>query len=175
MVHRPDPLDPIHPGRRRGIAAGLALLAGALGTPAARAQAPWPELALRTTTGRPLVTTTDGIKATYVDFWASWCAPCRLSFPWMNEMHERLGPAGLRIVAVNLDRNEADARRFLEKLPARFELAFDAAAESARRLDVQAMPTSLLVAADRRIVFTHRGFRLEDREALEARLRSALA
>ena len=89
-------------------------------------------------------------------------------------MHEKLGPAGLRIVAVNVDRKEADARRFLEQWPARFEIAFDATAESARRLDIQAMPTSVLVDAERRILHTHRGFRQEDQALLEVRLRSAL-
>ena len=154
-------------------AAGCALLG--VGGGRARAAAPsWPELALRTTAGRPLVDSATGVRATYVDFWASWCAPCRLSFPWMNEMHEKLGPAGLRIVAVNVDRKEADARRFLEQWPARFEIAFDATAESARRLDIQAMPTSVLVDAERRILHTHRGFRQEDQALLEVRLRSAL-
>ena len=135
----------------------------------------WPDLELRTAAGQPVVAPSSDARATYVDFWASWCAPCRLSFPWMNEMHDRLGPSGLRIVAINLDRRESDARRFLEQMPARFEVAFDPAAHSARRLDIQAMPTSMLVAPDRRIVFTHRGFRNEDRGDLEARLRASLS
>lgn len=109
-----------------------------------------------------------------VDFWASWCAPCKLSFPWMNEMHERLSGAGLRIVAVNLDRREADAQRFLQQIPARFAVAMDPAADTARLLDIPTMPTSMLVAPDRRVLFTHRGFRLDDRADLERRLRGAL-
>ena len=106
--------------------------------------------------------------------WASGCAPCKLSFPWMNEMHERLSGAGLRIVAVNLDRREADAQRFLQQIPARFAVAMDPAADTARLLDIPTMPTSMLVAPDRRVLFTHRGFRLDDRADLERRLRGAL-
>lgn len=167
--------EPAVANRREWIAG--ALLLGTLGpwsTPAGAATA-WPEIELRTTAGRPVIPGGDGVKATYVDFWASWCAPCRLSFPWMNEMHDRLGPAGLRIVAINLDRKEADARRFLAQWPPRFEIAFDPAAESARRLNIQAMPTSMLVGADGRILFTHKGFRPEERASLEERLRAALA
>jgi cytochrome c biogenesis protein CcmG/thiol:disulfide interchange protein DsbE len=160
------------PPRRAALLASAALL---LGGGRASAQGAWPELALRTQSGQPLLPDTPGWRATYVDFWASWCAPCKLSFPWMNEMLERLGPAGLRIVAINVDRREADAQRFLQRWPARFELAFDPLAEAAARLAIQAMPTSMLVARDRRILFTHRGFRLEDRAELEARLRAALA
>ena len=113
-------------------------------------------------------------KVVLVDFWASWCTPCKLSFPWMNQMHEQLGAQGLRIVAINLDRKEADAQRFLAQAPARFAIAMDAAAETAKLLAIQAMPTSLLVAADRSVLFTHRGFKLEDRADLEAKLRATL-
>ena len=90
-------------------------------------------------------------------------------------MHERWAAGGLRIVAINLDRREADALRFLAQNPARFEIAFDPAGESARRLDIQAMPSSLLVGRDGTILSTHRGFRPEDAPVLEQQLREALA
>lgn len=133
-----------------------------------------PEIRLRASDGQPVLAEAGPARATYVDFWASWCAPCKLSFPWMNEMHERLSGAGLRIVAVNLDRREADAQRFLQQIPARFAVAMDPAADTARLLDIPTMPTSMLVAPDRRVLFTHRGFRLDDRADLERRLRGAL-
>ena len=52
-------------------------------------------------------------RVVYVDFWASWCGPCRRSFPWMNEMQQKYGPRGLTIVGVNVDKRRADAERFL--------------------------------------------------------------
>jgi thiol-disulfide isomerase/thioredoxin len=153
------------------------LLAAALSAlpRAGAADAPPVELPLRASDGLPALG--DGAKwrATYIDFWASWCAPCRLSFPWMNEMHDRYADKGLRIVAVGLDRREADAQRFLQQAQPRFSIALDPAAESARRLDVQAMPSSFLFSSERRLIFGHRGFRLEDRAGLEGRLRAALA
>ncbi len=138
------------------------------------APARWPSLELRGADGAPLPPVAGDGRVTYVDFWASWCAPCRLSFPWMNQMHERWAAGGLRIVAINLDRREADAQRFLAQNPARFEIAFDPAADTAKRLDIQAMPTSLLLARDGTVLFTHRGFRPEDKPVLEQQLRSAL-
>lgn len=132
------------------------------------------EIALPASDGLPVLADANRARATYIDFWASWCTPCKLSFPWMNDVHERLGPRGLRIVAINLDKKDADARRFLAAHPARFAVAMDPAADTAKLLAIQAMPTSLLVGADRRVQFVHRGFRLEDRESLEARLRAAL-
>ncbi len=133
-----------------------------------------PELTLRASDGQPVLADGGPGRATYIDFWASWCAPCKLSFPWMNEMHEQLSGAGLRIVAINLDRREADAQRFLQQTPARFAVAMDPAADTARLLAIPTLPTSMLVTPDRRVLFTHRGFRLEDRPDLERRLRGAL-
>jgi cytochrome c biogenesis protein CcmG/thiol:disulfide interchange protein DsbE len=113
-------------------------------------------------------------RATYIDFWASWCGPCRQSFPWMNRVQAKYGPKGLRIVAVNLDSQPADAQRFLAERPAQFTLAFDPAAESARRFGIKAMPSSVLLGADGKVVATHAGFRDEDLGPLEARIAAAL-
>src|SRR5262245_55408274 len=60
-----------------------------------------------------------------VDFWASWCAPCRQSFPWLNEMQSRYGKRGLVVVGVNVDRQRADADRFLKETPAKFQIVYD--------------------------------------------------
>jgi cytochrome c biogenesis protein CcmG, thiol:disulfide interchange protein DsbE len=139
------------------------------------APARWPALELLGASGAPLLPAVGDGRVTHVDFWASWCTPCRLSFPWMNQVHERWAAGGLRIVAINVDRRRADALRFLAQVPARFEIAFDPAGDVARRLDIQAMPSSLLVGRDGAILSTHRGFRPADVPLLEQQLRDALA
>lgn len=151
----------------------LALATCLLAAGAAAADATPLELDLPASDGLPALGGGNA-RATYIDFWASWCPPCRLSFPWMNDMHHRYSAQGLRIVAIGLDRREADAQRFLQQARPRFAIALDPQADSARRLDVQAMPSSYLFSAERRLVFSHRGFRLEDRDALEHRLQAAL-
>src|SRR5579863_797355 len=60
-------------------------------------------------------------KVVYLDFWASWCKPCRQSFPWMNRMLDMYGDKGLVIIAVNLDEDRKDADRFLKEVPAKFQ------------------------------------------------------
>ena len=110
----------------------------------------------------------------YLDFWASWCGPCRQSFPWMADMQRQYGSRGLQVLAINLDVKRADADQFLAKTPAGFALAFDSKGESARRIGVKGMPTSLLVGPDGKVVFVHQGFRLDERAALEAKLVAAL-
>ena len=125
--------------------------------------------------GAPVALVDGKARATYIDFWASWCGPCRQSFPWMNRMQDKYGAKGLRIVAVNLDAKRADAQGFLAQLPARFDLAFDSAGTAARQFGVRTMPSSVLVGPDGKVIAVHHGFREEDEAELEQRIAAALA
>jgi thiol-disulfide isomerase/thioredoxin len=114
-------------------------------------------------------------KVVYVDFWASWCGPCKHSFPFMNDLQAKYGAAGLEVLAVNLDAKKEDADKFLAEVPAQFTLAFDAKGDSAKRFDVKTMPSSVLIGRDGTVVATHKGFKEVDRKDLEARIAQALA
>lgn len=113
-------------------------------------------------------------KVVYVDFWASWCGPCRESFPWMNEMLSRYGDKGLQIVAVNVDAKSADAKGFLAEVPAQFPVAYDAAGKTPAAYAIKGMPTSFLVGADGRVLMVHQSFRAGDRAELEASIAAQL-
>ena len=110
----------------------------------------------------------------YLDFWASYCGPCRRSFPWMNEMQARYGTRGLRVIGVNLDGKRADAERFLAQVPAQFAIAYDPSGDSPRRYAVKAMPTSVLIGPDGRVLRVHSGFHDDQRAELEAAIVQAL-
>ena len=113
-------------------------------------------------------------RATYVDFWASWCGPCRQSFPWMNEMHAKYGASGLHVVAVNVDAKRELAQEFLVRHPAQFLVAYDPGGALAKALEVKAMPTSLLVDSRGTVLLVHEGFLSKDRAPLEAAIVSAM-
>lgn len=113
-------------------------------------------------------------KLVYVDFWASWCGPCRQSFPWMNDMQARYGAQGLQIVGINVDAKTEDARAFLAAVPARFVVAFDAAGATPRSYGIKGMPSSVLIGPDGKILFEHTGFRPADRAELESKIKTAL-
>ena len=132
-----------------------------------------PPVELRDGTQAFTLAAEDG-KVTYIDFWASWCGPCRQSFPWMNEMQQKYGAQGLRIVGVNLDAEAADAQKFLASLPAGFTIAYDPEGESAQRFGVQGMPTSVLAGRDGKVIFQHAGFNRADADELEKAIRAAL-
>jgi thiol-disulfide isomerase/thioredoxin len=113
-------------------------------------------------------------KVVYVDFWASWCGPCRQSFPWMNEMQARYGGKGLQIVGVNVDAKTDDARQFLTTTPARFAIAFDPQGATPRSYGIKGMPSSVLIGPDGKVLLEHSGFREADRAELESKIQSAL-
>lgn len=113
-------------------------------------------------------------KLVYLDFWASWCGPCRQSFPWMNSLQSRWAGRGLQVLGISVDKQQADADRFLADNPARFALAYDPAGDTPRRYAIKGMPTSVLIGPDGRVLWVHTGFRGEDSAALEARIDQAL-
>ncbi|MCH8552007.1 MAG: TlpA family protein disulfide reductase [Natronospirillum sp.] len=110
----------------------------------------------------------------YLDFWASWCIPCRQSFPFMNELHERYGDRGLTILAVNVDEQEADAERFLQQFPASFRILYDHDATLPPIYNVMGMPTAYLIDHNGQIEETKIGFRIDQRGEIEQRLREML-
>jgi cytochrome c biogenesis protein CcmG/thiol:disulfide interchange protein DsbE len=97
-------------------------------------------------------------KVVYLDFWASWCGPCRQSFPWMNAMEEKYRARGFHVLAVNLDVKRADADRFLVQLPTDFQLAFDPRGQTPRDYAVKGMPTSYLIGRGGKVLYRHTGF-----------------
>jgi thiol-disulfide isomerase/thioredoxin len=111
----------------------------------------------------------------WVDFWASWCVPCRRSFPWLNAMQRKHGPAGLQIIAVNLDKERALADGFLAEVPADFAVRFDPSAALAKEFGVQTMPSSFLIDADGNVLARHSGFKTSDTAAYERAIEAALA
>ena len=114
-------------------------------------------------------------KLTYVDFWASWCGPCKQSFPWLNEMQAKYGAKGFQVVGINLDKKREDAERFLAATPAAFTIGYDAQGDSAKRFEIKGMPSSVLVGPDGKVIATHSGFREDERKELEERIAGALA
>jgi thiol-disulfide isomerase/thioredoxin len=96
-------------------------------------------------------------KVVYVDFWASWCVPCRRSFPWMNQMQQQYGD-DLVILAINLDQEPELAQQFLQENPAAFHVEFNPNGELAQAYQVIGMPSSYLIDKRGQLRFAHTGF-----------------
>jgi len=141
----------------------LSLIVGCLALTAAATDAPDP-LDLASLRG----------KVVLVDFWASWCEPCRRSFPWLNEMQAKYADRGLVVIGVNVDRERAQADRFLHDVPAQFRIVYDPAGALASRYDLPGMPASYVIGPNGDIVGRHLGFRAALRAQREAELQKLL-
>jgi len=114
-------------------------------------------------------------KTLYIDFWASWCAPCILSLPLYNEMYNKYKEQGLEVIAVNVDNPIEDGLDFLLDTPLDFLIPQDPEGDIAELFGVIGMPSSYLVGADGTIKLVHMGFRDGDMEVIEEEVQQALA
>jgi cytochrome c biogenesis protein CcmG/thiol:disulfide interchange protein DsbE len=140
--------------------------AAAPGTPA-------PPFVLEGQTGPVKLSNYQG-KYVYLDFWASWCAPCKRSFPWMGELQKRYGANGLQVVAINVDATRADAERFLAQTPAGFVVAWDPAGVTPLQYAIKGMPSSVLIDPAGNIVFVHAGYNDDSARKIEDQIKLAL-
>ena len=97
-------------------------------------------------------------KVVLLDFWASWCDSCAESFPVMDGLQKKYGPAGLVIIAVDVDDTKSDLADFLKKHPVSFVTVQDAQQFLGDKANVSALPTSFLVGRDGKVAFIHHGF-----------------
>ena len=106
----------------------------------------------------------DGLKGKVVllDFWASWCDPCKESFPAMEELHTRYLNQGLTILAVNVDDKRADMDVFLKKHHGTFPIVRDAGKKLVSHAGIATMPTSFLIDRQGKVRFVHSGFHGEE-------------
>lgn len=159
--------------------AAASLVAALAAAPPALAGAPphgaaAPSFTLPTASGSVSLDSLRG-KVVLVDFWASWCVPCKSSFPWMSAMHQRYGSKGFAIVAINVDKSRKSAEEFLDKHPAPFVVAYDPSGKTAKAYHVWGMPTSYLIGPDRSILFSRSGFDPKHAKDVEAMIASAVA
>src|SRR5690349_10498741 len=97
-------------------------------------------------------------KVVLIDFWASWCIPCRTSFPAVDALQRELGPKGLVVIALNVDEQRKNADAFLAERPHVMRVAFDQKGQAAQAFSLQAMPSAVVIDRGGRIRYTHMGY-----------------
>jgi thiol-disulfide isomerase/thioredoxin len=114
-------------------------------------------------------------KVALIDFWASWCAPCKASFPVMKDVQEKFASRGFVVVAVSVDEKKGDMDAFLKKYEIPFVVLHDAKGRLADAAGLEKMPTSFLIGADGKVAAIHSGFQGEvTRKAYLAEVDAAL-
>jgi len=110
----------------------------------------------------------------YLDFWATWCLPCKKSMPFLNELHNTLSSRGFTVIAVNVDEDPEDAKKYLAKHPVDYPVIFDPEGKCPEKYQVMAMPSSYLIDQNGTIRDIHLGFRLSDREDIRTGITNLL-
>jgi thiol-disulfide isomerase/thioredoxin len=113
-------------------------------------------------------------KVVYLDFWASWCTPCRESFPWLSKLVSPYGAKDLVVIGVNVDQDHALAEEFLRSNLANFPIVYDPHGDLATTFKIVGMPSAVLIDRSGQVRFQHIGFSEKRKAAYEEHLQSLL-
>jgi len=113
-------------------------------------------------------------KVVYLDFWASWCGPCAAALPAIDKLQKEFGDKGFQVLAVNVDQDVRDARRFLARRPVGYPSVADPTGSIPTRFEVETMPTSFLIDRDGVVQYVHKGFRSGDVEEIRSQITKLL-
>ncbi|MGD8863940.1 MAG: TlpA disulfide reductase family protein, partial [Myxococcales bacterium] len=114
-------------------------------------------------------------KVVIVDFWASWCAPCKEEMPVLQRLHKTYGSKGLVVVGVSVDNDASNVKSFLKKLGVTFPIVHDAKHSVSERYSPPTMPSSYIVDRKGIVRHVHKGFRAGDAKKMEAEVKALLA
>lgn len=163
--------------RRVVLASMLGLLSAVVSTRAALAideGAAAPEIKLNDLSGKPVSLSSFKGKVVLVDFFASWCAPCREELPVLDKLSKTYGSKGLVVLGVNIDNDVKTAAKFLKDVPVSFTVVNDKDKKVAKAYAPPTMPSSYIIDKEGRVHHVHAGFRASDAAKLEAELKKLL-
>lgn len=169
----------MHRNRVRAIVAigtlviGVAVLGASL-TPTARAGVPAsaPDFALPAMDGSELRLSDLKGQVVMINFWATWCGPCRQEMPLLQQLQVKYEPLGFTLVGINVEPESAGARTWLEKVPVTFPILFDRQNQVAERFGVQGMPSSVFIDRSGKVRYVHRGYQPGDESKYADMVRS---
>ena len=155
------------------VVTGIATLGVAL-APTARAgvPAPAPDFALPAMDGSELRLSELRGQVVMINFWATWCGPCRQEMPLLQQLQVKYEPLGFTLVGINVEPESAGARTWLEKVPVTFPILFDRQNQVAERFGVQGMPSSVFVDRSGNVRYVHRGYQPGDESKYADMVRS---
>ena len=120
---------------------------------------PAPDFALKSATGENLRLSEYRGDVVMINFWATWCGPCRQEMPLLDELYSRYQRVGFNLLGVNIDDDSARAMKMIEELGVSFPVLFDSRKEVSELYDVEAMPVTVLVDREGRIRHVHHGYK----------------
>lgn len=153
-----------------GLAAFIASMAATADIPEGAA----PDFTLKSASGENLRLSELRGEVVMINFWASWCAPCRQEMPLLDELYNQYHPLGFTILGVNVEEDPAKARQMLKEAPVNFPVVFDNKSAVSKLYDVVAMPSTVLVDRDGNVRYLHRGYKPGYEETYQQQVRELI-
>lgn len=154
-----------------GAAAALLLtggvVAGVMNTPA-------PDFTLKSQSGQNLKLSEHRGDVVLINFWASWCGPCRQEMPLLSELHDKYKALGFTVLGVNVEKDSSDAKKMLKQNPVSFPVLFDNNSVVSKQYDVVAMPSTVLVDRNGKMRYLHKGYKPGEEEIYLEMVRSLI-
>ena len=135
---------------------------------------PAPDFALKSSTGVNLRLSEYRGDVVMINFWATWCGPCRQEMPLLEELYGRYQRVGFNLLGVNIDDDSGRAMRMAEELGVSFPVLFDARKEVSKLYEVEAMPVTVLVDREGTVRYVHHGYKPGYEEKYLDQIRSLL-
>ena len=158
------------------LAASWALLVAGAATAAAAAltSAPAPDFTLHSVAGSNLRLQEQRGQVVMLNFWASWCAPCRQEMPQLDRLYEKYHAAGFQLLGVNVDEDVRNAAGVSSKLGLHFPVLLDTEKKVSRLYDLSTMPSTVLIDRDGRVRYIHRGYKDGYEQTYDEQIRELL-
>lgn len=155
--------------------AGIGLSLAAAAFAATPIGAPAPDFTLKRDSGENMRLSELRGEVVMINFWATWCAPCRQELPLLNSLYDQYRKVGFSLLAINVDDDPANARAMARKLGLKFPVLLDTDKRISRLYDVTAMPSTWLIDRDGRVRYVHRGYVSGVERAYQTEVRELLA
>jgi peroxiredoxin len=155
----------------RHLLLSLSLLACGLAQATVTPQAPAPDFTLRSADGRNLRLQEQRGQVVLVNFWASWCGPCKQEMPHLGRLYDKYRSSGFTLLAVNIDDDARQGVATAQRWGLKFPVLLDAEKNVSRLYDLGSMPSTVLIDREGRVRYLHRGYREGVEEAYERQIR----
>jgi peroxiredoxin len=135
---------------------------------------PAPDFALKSQSGENLRLSEFQGEVVMINFWASWCGPCRQEMPLLDELYTQYQPLGFTILGVNVEEDSSKAKQLLKESPVNFPILFDNKSEVSKLYKVVAMPSTVLVDRDGNVRYLHQGYKPGYEESYQQQVRALI-
>lgn len=131
-----------------------------------------PDFTLAASTGKNIKLSELRGDVVMINFWASWCGPCREEMPLLDALYKQYRDYGFTLLGVNVDENRDAADKLLGQLPVSFPVVYDPASKVSELYDVDAMPSTILIDRDGNLRYLHRGYKPGYEDAYDAQVKA---